>query len=204
MNLESRNNANLSNRKAKTRQLTVVGMLSAISIILGITGYGFIPLPGVKATIMHVPVIIGALIEGPVVGICIGLIFGIFSVFQNMMVPSLLSFAFMNPLVSVLPRVIIPIVAYYTYKAIPIKNKNNPIKIGIGAALGSLTNTVGVLGMMYLLYAAEFAKARSIDASLAGKAIFGIGVANGIPEAIVAVAITIPIVLAVRKIVKHK
>lgn len=204
MNLQSNGSANIPTKKGNTRQLTTVGMLSAISIILGITGYGFIPLPGIKATIMHVPVIIGTLIEGPLVGVCIGLIFGIFSVFQNMMVPSLLSFAFMNPLVSVLPRVIIPIVTYYAYKAIPIKNKNNPIKIGIGAALGSLTNTVGVLGMIYLLYAARFASAKHIDPSLAGKAILGIGVANGIPEAIVAVAITIPIVLSIRKIKHHK
>ena len=45
------------------RQITMVGMLSAISIFLGLTGLGFIPIPPVKATIMHIPVIIGAIVE---------------------------------------------------------------------------------------------------------------------------------------------
>ncbi|WP_373897252.1 ECF transporter S component [Haloimpatiens sp. FM7315] len=199
-------NTNLSRNVGgfKTRQLTTIGMLSAISIVLGLTGYGFVPLPGIKATIMHVPVIIGAILEGPIVGIAIGFIFGLFSVFQNMMVPSLLSFAFMNPLVSILPRVIIGITAYYSYRLIPIKNKNNPIKIGIGAFIGSLTNTIGVLGMLYVLYAARFAEAKNMSPSFAGKAIFGIAVANGIPESIVAVFITVPIVLAIRKFKKHR
>ena len=84
-----------------TRQIAVIGMLSSISIVLGLTGYGFIPLPIARATIMHIPVIIGAILEGPVVGMLIGLIFGIFSIFQNIANPSLLSFAFFNPLVSV-------------------------------------------------------------------------------------------------------
>ena len=191
-----------SKTKFNTRQLTTIGMLSAICIILGITGYGFIPLPGIKATIMHVPVIIGAILEGPLVGMAIGLIFGIFSVIQNMMVPSLLSFAFMNPLVSILPRIIIPLTAYYSYKLIGGKNLNSPFKIGIGAFIGSLTNTIGVLGGIYLFYAERYAKLMKINPSAAGKAIIAVGTANGIPEAIVAVLITIPIVLAIRKVKK--
>src|SRR3712207_4058985 len=68
--------------KLSTRQMAIVGMLSGISILLGITGLGFIPIPPINATIMHVPVIIGAIIEGPVVGATIGLIFGIFSIIR--------------------------------------------------------------------------------------------------------------------------
>ena len=54
----------LVKRKFNTRQITVVGVLSAISIVLGALGIGFIPLPMAKATIMHIPVIIGAILEG--------------------------------------------------------------------------------------------------------------------------------------------
>ncbi|MFD3155397.1 ECF transporter S component [Haloimpatiens sp. FM7330] len=201
MNINSSTNRNLSNRTTKTRKLTTIGMLSAISIVLGLTGYGFIPLPGIKATIMHVPVIIGAILEGPVVGMTIGLIFGIFSIFQNMAVPSLLSFALINPLVSVLPRVIIGITSYYCYRIFPGKEEN-PVKIGVGAFIGSLTNTIGVLGMIYVLYAARFAQAKHMDPSLVGKTILGIAAGNGIPEAIVAMFITIPVVLAIKKIKK--
>ena len=105
----------LFKKKLGTRQLTIVGMLSAISVVLGLTGYGFIPLPFAKATIMHIPVIIGAIIEGPIVGMLIGLIFGLFSILQNIMAPNILSFALINPLVSILPRILIGLTSYYVY-----------------------------------------------------------------------------------------
>lgn len=183
--------------KLNTRQIVVIGMLSSISIILGITGYGFIPLPIAKATIMHLPVIIGAISEGPVVGAMVGLIFGVFSIFQNISNPSLLSFAFLNPLVSVLPRVLIGITSYYIYRIAAQKSK--ALGIGLGAAVGSLTNTFGVLGMIYLLYAARYAEVNNIAVGTAGKVIFGIALTNGMPEAIVAVLITIPIIMAIKK-----
>lgn len=69
--------------KFSVRQIAMIGMLSAISIFLGLTGLGFIPIPPVKATIMHIPVIIGAIVEGPIVGSLVGLVFGLFSMYQN-------------------------------------------------------------------------------------------------------------------------
>ncbi len=190
-------------RKFGTRQIAVIGMLSAVTIVLGSTGLGFIPLPMAKATIMQIPVIIGAILEGPIVGAAIGLIFGIFSIIQNITNPtSVLWFAFINPLVSVLPRMLIGIATYYSYRAPFVKNEI--AKTGIGAAVGSLTNTVGVLGMIYIVYAAEYAEKMGIERSAAAGAIFGVAVTNGIIEAIVAVIITVPIVMAVRKIVKKQ
>jgi uncharacterized membrane protein len=186
------------NPRTATRQMAVVGMLSSICIILGMTGYGFIPLPMAKATIMHIPVVIGAILEGPIVGMLIGLIFGIFSIIQNMAVPNLLSFAFLNPLVSVVPRVLIGVTTYYAYKAMAVNNQM--VRIGVGAAVGSLTNTIGVLGMIYILYAAEFAAARGIDPQTVLKVVYGIAVMNGIPEAIISVIITVPVILALKRV----
>lgn len=189
-----------STQKFGIQQITTIGMLSAISIVLGTTGTGFVQLPLIKGTIFHIPVIIGSILEGPLAGMVIGLIFGLFSIFQNLTAPSVLSFALINPLVSVLPRMLIGITSYYCYK---LKfGKSEPLRIGIGAAAGSLTNTVGVLGMIYLLYAARFAQARGISASAAAKAIFGIALTNGIAEAILAVIITIPVVISIRKVRK--
>jgi uncharacterized membrane protein len=190
----------MTSNKLGTRQIAVIGMLSAITMVLGSTGLGFIPLPMAKATIMHIPLIIGAIIEGPIVGATIGLIFGLFSIFQNMTNPSLLSFAFINPLVSVLPRVLIGITAYYGYRL--FSKRNTTFSIGLGAAIGSLTNTFGVLSMIYLLYAAQFASARGIDPATTAKVIYGIALTNGIPEAIVAVLIVTPIALAVKRILR--
>ncbi len=185
-------------KRLGTRQIAVIGMLSAISILLGSTGYGFIPLPMAKATVMQIPVIIGAILEGPVVGISVGLIFGLFSIFQNLTAPTVLSFALLNPLVSVLPRMLIGVVAYYTYRIPVIKNK--VVKIGVSAAAGSVTNTVGVLTAIYLIYAAQYAQTKGIAVSMAAKVIYGLALTNGVPEAVVAVVITIPAVLAVKKV----
>lgn len=189
-------------RLSKTRQLTVVGMLSAICIVLGATGYGFIQLPIAKITIMHIPVIIGAIIEGPKVGMLIGLMFGGFSLIQNIVAPNILSFAFINPLVSILPRVLIGLTSYYSYKLIRVKNES--LRIGIGAAVGSLTNTVGVLFMIYVLYVDKYAEKKSLTIAKATKTMFGIAYTNGILEAIAAVLITVAVVVSVNKIIKDK
>ena len=181
----------------RTRQLTVAGMLASVSVILGLTGYGFIPLPTIKATVMHIPVIIGAILEGPAVGMMVGLLFGLFSIFQNMTAPNILSFALLNPLVPVVPRILIGLTAYYCYKLVPSHNES--VRIGVGAAVGSLTNTIGVMGMIYLLYAADFAAARGLNTDAVHTVITGIILANGIPEAIISVLITIPVVIMLRK-----
>jgi uncharacterized membrane protein len=188
-------------RRLGTRQLTTVGMLSAISIIMALTPLGFIQLPMARATLMHIPVIIGAVIEGPVVGLLIGLIFGVFSLVQNFVAPtSALFFAFQNPLVSVLPRDLIPITAYYSYKY--MVGKSETLKIGVGTVIGTLTNTFGVLTMIYLLYAQRYAEMKGIAESTVAGVIYGLALTNGIPEVIVAVVIIIPVVMALKRIKK--
>ena len=185
-----------------TKQITTVGMLSAITIVMGLTGFGFIPFPTIKATIMHLPVIAGAILEGPVVGAFVGLIFGLFSIYQNLTAPSVLSPALINPLVSVLPRILIGITSYYAYKA--VRSKSMSLKIGVGAVVGSLTNTLLVMSMIILLYGNTYAKAKNIDPSSVAKFIYGtVVLPYGTLEAAVAAAVIIPLVLAVTKIRKR-
>ena len=105
----------VSVKKFNVRKMAITGVLGGISAILGLTPLGFIPIGPTRATIMHIPVIIGAIMEGPIVGGLVGLIFGLFSVFQALMNPTPISFMFLNPLISVVPRVLIGIVSYYVY-----------------------------------------------------------------------------------------
>lgn len=72
------------------RELTVSGLLAGITIFLGLTGYGFIPLLFMHATILHIPTIIGAVVAGPKVGMVVGFLFGLFSFIQTLRGPSLL------------------------------------------------------------------------------------------------------------------
>ncbi|URZ03913.1 ECF transporter S component [Clostridium felsineum] len=186
-------------QKLKTRQITMIGLLFAVTIVLGVTGIGFLPIPPFKTTIMHIPVIIGAIVGGPIVGAITGLLFGIFSIIQAINTPLPTSFIFMNPLVSVLPRILIGIISYYVYKIIKRKSEKSGIILGIIA--GSFTNTLGVLGMIYILYINAYANALHISYSTAVKSLL-ILVANGIISAAMALIVSFPIIIIVKRIRK--
>ena len=139
-------------RKVNVRRMAVISVLSAISIVLSMIPFvGYIKLGPVDATIMHVPVIIGAVVEGPLVGAAVGLIFGLTSLFKAFTEPSITSFCFMNPIISVLPRILIGVVSYYVYKLIYKISKRVYLSGFVAGVLGSLTNTIGVMGLIYVI-----------------------------------------------------
>ena len=77
-----------------TRYMATLAMLCGVLLVMGMTGIGFIPLPVIKATTMHIPVILGAVLLGPKAGAVLGCVFGLCSVWANTTTPGLLSFAF--------------------------------------------------------------------------------------------------------------
>ncbi|MPN29705.1 hypothetical protein SDC9_177158 [bioreactor metagenome] len=70
------------------------------------------------------------------------------------------------------------------------------------ATVGTLTNTMGVLGMIYMLYGAQFAAALGQDQGKAAALILGIATTNGIPEVIVAVIVVTAVTAALKRIRK--
>ena len=186
--------------QTRIRKLVLIAMLSGISIFLGVSGLGFIKLPAFNLTIMHLPVIIGAILEGPTVGAAVGLMFGLFSMYQAITAPTLTSFVLLNPIISLLPRILIGIVAYYSYKAIYKVLKKQKISIGVAAILATLTNTVGVLGLTYLLYLDKYAQALNISPSAVGTTLLTIASTNGLLEAAASALISIPVIIGVLKI----
>ena len=125
-----------TNSVLSVRNIVITGILAAISILLGVTRIGYIPVPNLSgdATIMHVPVLIGAILEGPVVGTLVGVIFGITSMLQGG------GTIFADPLVSVVPRLFIGVAAYYSYAA--LRGANEYVAIIVSAVVGTLTNTL--------------------------------------------------------------
>lgn len=131
-------------KKMTTRQMAVAGMMGAIAIILGATGLGMFPIPNLtgRATIMHVPVILAAILEGPVVGGFTGLIFGVYSFLTPTgAIPA-------DPIVRILPRVLIGITAYYSYRLL---HRKPVLALAVAGIVGTLTNTIGYLGLAVLL-----------------------------------------------------
>lgn len=182
----------------KARQLTVVGLLSGISIFLSLTPLGFIPILPINPTIMHVPVIIGAIIEGPMIGAFIGGIFGLSSMVRAFMTPTPTNFIFWNPIISIGVRILIGVVAGYVYRA--LKNRN--YGVAVSAVAGSLTNTIGVLGLAYVFYLSRYAAGLGISEAAATTFILSIVGTNGVPEAIISALITVPVIAAYRKMKK--
>ncbi len=171
----------------RTRKIAITGVMGAISIVLGMTRLGFIPwFSGTSLTVMHIPVIIGAILEGPFVGAAIGLIFGLFSMLQAAIAPTgPTDVWFTNPLVAVLPRLLIGPAAYLVWKA--LSRWQVPALI-VGAIAGSLTNTILVLGVIGLMGYLPWAVLPAIV------------VANGLPEAAASAILTLVVVAAWRQI----
>lgn len=164
------------------RKIVISGILGAITILLGVTRLGFIPVPtpAGHATIMHIPVILGAVLEGPAVGLITGAIFGLFSFLQ----PGAPFFA--DPLVSILPRLFIGIVSYLVY--ISTRKFNNVLACVLAGAFGSITNTVLVLGMV------------TWRGYLPSEVTIPLGVMHGLPELIVAAILTVVLVKGIQRI----
>lgn len=186
--------------REKTRKLVVAGMLSAVTMVLGLTPLGIIPIGPLNATILHVPVIIGAVLEGPVVGFVIGLIFGLFSLYRAAVGGSVLAPLFLNPVVTILPRVLIGPVAYYVFRGISHLTRKRALSVGAAAVAGTLTNTIGVMGLIFILYAQQYADLMGIGRQGVGLAILSASAVNGIPECILAAVVTVAVVLAVWKL----
>ncbi|HCW73750.1 MAG TPA: ECF transporter S component [Clostridiaceae bacterium] len=182
----------------KPRQMAVVGLLSGISILLSLTPFGYIPILPINPTIMHVPVIIGAIIDGPLTGGLIGGIFGLSSMIRAFMAPTPTNFIFWNPVISIGVRILIGIVTGYVYRA--LKNRNSGV--AVSAVVGSLTNTIGVLGLAYVFYLSRYAAALGISEAAATTFILTVVGTNGVPEAIISALIAVPVVAAYRKIKK--
>lgn len=159
------------------RKIVISGLLGAIAILLAVTRWGYIPVPNLagNATILHVPAILAGVLEGPWVGMIVGAIFGIFSWVQAT------NTLFANPLVSVLPRLFIGVVAYFVFVA--CKPLGKVAAYIIAGIFGTLTNTVLVLGMAIILKL------------LPAKAVIGI-IPQAIAELIIAAIITVAVGLA--------
>jgi uncharacterized membrane protein len=175
-----------------TRRLVITAVLIAVSIVLSIPlnlgplrALGFISFGAISITILVVPTIIGAILEGWVVGLIVGGAFGLFSMFLATQQPAGSPDAlFADPIISVLPRLFIGPVAWLVYRSLRSASENVRL---IGASVaGTLTNTLLVIGAISLRLGVPF------FATLASVSI------NVILELIVGAVIVVAVVNAVR------
>ncbi len=194
-------------RSRSTKYYVELTMLSVILVILSFTPIGSIPLPIVKATTTHIPVIIGAIILGIEAGVFLGFLFGIVSVIRSTLFPTLTSFIFSpfiplpgsssgSPralIVAFIPRIMIGIVVAALYKFLRSKHMKKTVSFTICGLTGSFINTLLVVIFIYILYAKEYAAVLNLSANALVSALISIICINGAGEAVVS-AIIVPVI----------
>ncbi len=189
----------MKQKKMDTRYMALLAMLCGVLLVMGMTGIGFLPLPVIKATTMHIPVIIGAILLGPSAGAVLGGVFGLCSVWANTTAPGLLSFAF-SPFMTTegLPgvakslwiavgcRILFGYIAGWLWKLFKKLLKQDYIALSATAVISTLIHTVLVMGSIYFLLAAQYAAAKNVAIGAVFGLVMGTITASGIPEAIIA------------------
>lgn len=150
---------------SKNRKLALTGAFSALVIVLVITNLGIIPIGAVASiTILQVPVILICMLAGLPEGLFIGAVFGISSLIRAAMSPSgVLDPLFVYPWNSVLPRMLLAIVAWFVWKVLNlIPHMPKIISAGITGFLATIAHTLMVIGCIYLFNGNEVQAAMQV------------------------------------------
>lgn len=186
-------------KKMDTRYMATLAMFCGILLVMGATGIGFIPLPVIKATTMHIPVILGAVLLGPAAGAVLGGVFGLCSIWANTTSPGLLAFAF-SPFMTTegLPgvlkslwialgcRILLGVIAGWLWKGMKGLLKQDYLALPVTAAVSTICHTILVMGSIYVLLAQQYAQAKNVAITAVFGLVMGTVTASGIPEAIIA------------------
>ena len=186
-------------KKHDTKWMVSVALMAAIVVVLANTPLGLIPLPITKATTVHIPVILGANLLGPTAGAILGGAFGICSMISITMPPALTSFAFSPFLsttgisgalkaiwVSVGCRILIGLISGWLWMLLKKIKTKQMVWLAVTGFVGSMVNTVSVMGSIYFLFAEQYAQAKEVAISAVWGLIIGTITVSGIPEAIIA------------------
>ncbi len=193
----------MKRNESKLRKMSGVALMAAVIIVLANTPLGMIQLPVIKATTVHIPVILGAVIFGPSAGAFLGAVFGVCSVLSNTFAPTLLSFAF-SPFmsttglsgavkalwISVGCRILMGFSAGILWKLLRKLSSKSSLTLPVEGFLMSMFHTLIVMGSIYLLLAKEYAIAKDVTADAVWGLIMGTVFASGIPEAVAAGILT--------------
>ena len=198
----------MNQKKTDVRLLAQMALLVALELVLAFTPLGYIPLGFMNATTMHIPVILGACLLGPKMGGVLGAVFGVTSVIRATVTPNLTSFVFtpfysFSPefsgnwtslIVAIVPRVLIGVIAGLVFQLVMrVSHDKQAVALPVAGFIGSMVNTIGVMGLIYLLFGEQYAAAGGQSFDLLLKVIMGVVCINGVPEALIAAVLTLAV-----------
>ena len=171
--------------KDKIFKQVLIALFGAIIIIQNFIPFlGYIPMGPLNLTIIHIT----ALVFGTKYGSIIGGIWGVITFIRAFVWPTspLAAIVFVNPLISILPRILIGTVAGWLFKFLTLRTGKKYLSMTVAAIAGSLVNTILVLGQIYLFYRGHSMALYHIDIQALLPYLLGVIATNGIPEAILA------------------
>lgn len=181
----------------KTQYMSFMALFLAIQIVLVVTPLGYLPIGALSLTTMHIPVIIAAILFGKKAGAQLGFVFGLTSVLNATFRPTITSFVFspfitiggmsgnwMSLIVAFVPRILLGYLAGLIFEQLCKRNVNENVSIVAGALTGAITNTLLVLGGIYIFFGAPYASAIGISFTTLVAVLLGVVTTNGIAEAI--------------------
>ena len=184
---------------AQTLGMVQVALFAALIIILAFTPFlGYIPLGFTRATIIHIPVIIGSLMLGPKKGAFLGFVFGMTSFINNTMNPTATSFVFTpffelgevhggigSVIICFVPRMLVGVVPWYMYRGLERIFGKQMLSLAAAGIAGALTNTLLVMNLIYVFFRTAYAAANNVAEGAVYTFILSIIGMNGVPEAVV-------------------
>ena len=184
---------------AQTLGMVQVALFAALIIILAFTPFlGYMPLGFTRATIIHIPVIIGSLMLGPKKGAFLGFVFGMTSFINNTMNPTATSFVFTpffelgevhggigSVIICFVPRILVGVVPWYVYRGLERIFGKQMLSLAAAGIAGALTNTLLVMNLIYVFFRTAYAAANNVAEGAVYTFILSIIGMNGVPEAVV-------------------
>ncbi len=151
------------NKRYSTIKMTQLALLIAIELLMALTPLGYIMIPPIAATLMHIPVIVGAIVMGPMEGAALGTVFGLTSMWKaSTQATSPVDLAFSpfvsgKPLQSLImcmgPRILLGIIAAMLFRAFfKAFHGKEGLSIGLAAVISTICHTVLVLGLLALFF----------------------------------------------------
>ena len=140
----------MTRRRQRLEQLTILGLMIAMILIMTyVPNLGYIQTGFFSITIIHLPVIIGILATGPLGGFVLGTTWGLTSWHYATTLGTAEAAIFVNPMVSIVPRILVGLIVAYSVLGLRKLIKAKPLRYGVVAGLGALSNTVLVLGAIF-------------------------------------------------------
>ena len=165
---ENNNRRICTMKNEKTYELVLTALFTAIIVIMAFTPLGYIPLLVINATIIHIPVILGALFLGPKKGAFLGFVFGLTSFINNTFNPATASAFVFSPVIAYnvagvagifkslyicfVPRILVGVVPYFIYILIrnALKSEQKAVRVVVNA-LASLILFISVRAFLIRL-----------------------------------------------------